>query len=175
MPPSFHPRERLSALVLLALLAAPQPRPALAQAACSSPLVADLARGTFGGVRAGAALNTWRARLGCLRRDSVQGGALVLPRPAGQTAGTPDPQARVDAGGWTLYAGFGGTVRPAVLGLPMRTAVARLRRSGLRVAFVLGDDDPAYALRTRTGCLVLYAEDGRVAQVQVSPRRCERP
>lgn len=166
---------RLLALGGLAVLSVPTSRPARAQAACPSPLVADLVRGTLGGVRAGAALNTWRARLGCLRRDSVQEVALVLPRPEGQAVGAPDPQARADAGGWTLYAGFAGTVRPSILGLPMRTAVARLRRSGVRVAFPLGDEDPAYALYTRYGCLVLYAEDGRVASAQVSSARCESP
>ena len=73
-----------------------------------------------------------RARLPCVRPSADVPTRLEAPRTARDPV---DPPFALDPGGWTLYAGFAGATRPAVLDpvldfLPARTApLGLLRRS----------------------------------------------
>lgn len=158
------------ALALLAsLVLVPEGR---AQPRCTAPS-ADLVRGTLGGLSLRATPAQIRARMPCLRPSDAVPGLVEAPRTAAEPVDAPFA---FEPGGWSIYQGFEGTVRPAVLGVPVRTALARLRASGVRVFAPLGDTDNAFLLRTRYGCLALFAdESGRVDRLDASSRACASP
>lgn len=149
-----------------------------ASAACTAPrtAVADLVRGDVDGLSSRIRLSSVRAAFPCVQADRYDEAALVA-------MGTPDRYGNErrlmgfsPTTGWWVEEGFGGTVRPAVLGLTLARARALLERNGLRFFGTLGEGGSAMQFTAPYGCArISSGDDGRVTGVGASDRACTHP